>query len=637
MRKIVTILLIMLPLTSTGQVSILSDTIRINEIVVKANLASSETFSFRETVIDSVILSDYSHENLSDLLSNTSPLYIKSYGSGGIATTSFRGTGPGHTVLTWNDTEINSPMLGQADLSLIPAGFIDRIEVLHGNAASFDGKGNAGGNIKIGTKPDWENDKNLLINLGAGSFGKYSGLGSLRTGNRNFQSATKVFMQKADNDFRFLNDVAASEPFYERRQNAETEQLSVMQELFFRNERSTTSAHFWYMASDRNLPTILLNTGQPAGERQNDVSTRYLVSHERYNSGRTFKVSAAFISDRLNYVNKLASIDSYNRSDRLNLTGRSDILHNGRSHIKVTIDHDLTRVRSVNYNSIRTRNITSFSASANTKIKGKAILFVNMKEIVTDSRFLIPDFSTGAEISILKDNRAAIKINYSRSSRLPSLNDLYWSPGGNTGLRNEYTYSGEVSIKMKSDQRNPFSFESEYTFYTNRMLDLIQWRPGEFSYWSPVNLDDVRTKGLESMYRLNFQAGQFKTSLTGNYTFTRASIIHAGDGSQSDGRQLIYIPETLFNASLWVVYGNFHNVLTNSYTGRRFITADNSDYLPAYSVSSITFGHRFRTGNHILDVNLKVDNIFGTDYQAVAYYPMPGRSFMLSVIYQVVK
>ena len=66
---------------------------------------------------------------VAELLSENSVIYIKSYGSGGLSTASFRGTGAGHTQLTWNDININNPMVGQFDLSLVPAGFIDDINI----------------------------------------------------------------------------------------------------------------------------------------------------------------------------------------------------------------------------------------------------------------------------------------------------------------------------------------------------------------------------------------------------------------------------------------------------------------------------------------------------------------------------
>ena len=637
MRTLLILVVFLLTVTVKGQNSILSDTLRISEIVVKARSDSRTLPGFRTTVIDSGLLSEYSHENLSDIIAETSPVFIKSYGPGGIATTSFRGTGPGNTRLTWNNFDLNTPMPGQSDLSLIPAGFIDELNILYGNAAASEGKGSSGGNISIITKPDWNNRQNLMINLAAGSFGKLSGMAAFRAGNKDFQTVTRFFLQQAENNFRYLDDVSSGTPAYYRRQNAETEQKSMMQELYFRNSKSVTSAHFWYLSADRNLPTIILNSGQPAGENQMDESLRTIISHERYNSGKTYSISTAFLYDRLNYLNNLASINSENRSKRIVLNSSADLLHTAGSRVKINFDHSLTLVNSVNYGSQKIRNESSVSALASTVIKGNPAVFVVLKEILADNRFLIPDFSAGLDIRILPDRKAVLKMNYSRTTRLPSLNDLYWNPGGNLDLKNEYTYSGEVSVEIRNRKDSPVSLESEISVYSNRMMDLIQWIPGEFSYWTPVNMQKVNSTGVESMVNVNFVLGRTKFRLNGNYSFTNAVVAEEIGETAKDMPQLVYVPKNLFNAHFWIYFGDFHTVWSSSFTGLRYTTRDNSDFLPSYLLHNVTSGYRIETGSHSLDINLKVENMFNRDYQAVAYYPMPGRSFLFSLVYQLSK
>jgi len=41
------------------------------------------------------------------------------------------GASASHTMVTWNGININSPMLGQLDFSLIPASFLDEVEVFY--------------------------------------------------------------------------------------------------------------------------------------------------------------------------------------------------------------------------------------------------------------------------------------------------------------------------------------------------------------------------------------------------------------------------------------------------------------------------------------------------------------------------
>ena len=94
------------------------DTIKIKEVVISRKKSIQILPGYKKITIDSSILMNYSHSTLADLLSENSEIFIKSYGMGGTATPSFRGTGASHTQIDWNGININNPMLGQSDLSL---------------------------------------------------------------------------------------------------------------------------------------------------------------------------------------------------------------------------------------------------------------------------------------------------------------------------------------------------------------------------------------------------------------------------------------------------------------------------------------------------------------------------------------
>jgi hypothetical protein len=53
------------------------------------------------------------------------------------------------------------------------------------------------------------------------------------------------------------------------------------------------------------------------------------------------------------------------------------------------------------------------------------------------NKLLIPDMLAGFELRVFKEQEQFIKLNLSRNSKIPSLNDCYWNPGGNEKLRNE--------------------------------------------------------------------------------------------------------------------------------------------------------------------------------------------------------
>ena len=103
-----------------GKTHFLQDTVRVKEIIVKSSSKPSVLNGFMDHTIDSMVLKDYKLTDISSVISENTPLFVKNYGPGAISTISFRGTGASHTQLLWNDFSINSPMLGQADLSLVP-------------------------------------------------------------------------------------------------------------------------------------------------------------------------------------------------------------------------------------------------------------------------------------------------------------------------------------------------------------------------------------------------------------------------------------------------------------------------------------------------------------------------------------
>ena len=93
-------------------------------------LFEKEEAGMRETKVDSIVMMEKISSSLSDLLSENTPIFIKNNGRGALATASFRGTAASHTQVVWNGININSPMTGSVDFSLIPVYIIDRERVV---------------------------------------------------------------------------------------------------------------------------------------------------------------------------------------------------------------------------------------------------------------------------------------------------------------------------------------------------------------------------------------------------------------------------------------------------------------------------------------------------------------------------
>jgi len=621
-----------------AQGSLQSDTININEVVIRGVKAAGNLQGYRISTIDSATLRMNSQNSLADLLSMHSSIFIKSYGMGGTATPSFRGTGASHTQLAWNDININSPMLGQSDLSLLPVGLIDAVQIYYGGASMPVSGGGLGGVINVTNTPVWNNETELTISPSAGSFGHLSGLVKVKTGSKVFQSVTRAFYQYGRNNFSYLNNVAGNEPVWEKRNNSQVSQRGLIQELYFRKNRYSGSARIWYQAADRNLPSSMLIRQPGMKENQADESLRTVLNLTHTGTALKLNMTGAWIADRIDYNNSLASIYSRNKSQKFVLKSSAEKILKNDIKLNVSVNEEVNLINSNNYGSFKSRNTLSFVTSAGKSVGTRFGANLLLRETFDRNSLLLPDFSAGLQYRVIAGEDFFMKANLSRNSRIPSMNDLFWLPGGNQKLRNEYALTSELGASLSHKLSDFLVLKSDLTYFRNNIRDMIQWHPGSYSYWTADNIKHVITSGLESSVRFNYSLERFSAGFTANYTYTVASTVSSQTGSDASiGKQLIYVPVNMVNSSVSAGYGRFYTSWEFTLTGKRYVTSDNTGSLPSYMLNNCVAGFRLSHRRDILDLKFQIDNLFNVDYQAIAWYPMPGRAYSVKLLIQFIK
>lgn len=617
-----------------GQNPILSDTVKIPEVIILRKQISSSQPGYKFYNIDSLRLKDYSLSPLTDVLDENTSLYIKNYGSGGTATSSFRGTLAGHTKVTWNGININDPMLGQSDFSLIPSGLVDNVMISFGGTSMDLGNGAIGGIINLENEPKWKNQTLLDAGSGAGRYGRYSEFVKVSTGSEQFQSVTKGYFNSAKNDFLYLDSLSKPQPLLKKRENNQLSQKGFMQELYFRNSGNVLSARFWYESASRDLPGST-QYGY-AGEKQTDESFRSLVNYDFVKEKVEYFTSIAWMNTNLDYTSKLYSIDSKNTVNTLVLKGGITIPVREYTRFKVVLNNELNNVESNNYSNKIHRNNASLTLSAERK-KGKrfgAVLL--LRETLEERLLLVPDYSAGFEYRILKGEEHYLKLNLSRNSKVPSLNDLFWNPGGNPDLKNEYAYSYEIGYKLDHHIFQNVTLSSQLNYFNNYIRDMIQWRPGDSYFWVADNIGSVNSSGFESILSAKYLFNSLLVDMNAGYSYTIARELNS-ISSENTGKQLIYIPRNQLNSTLRVGFRNIYAILGTNFTGRTFTTSDNTGFLKAYSRSNITGGTKFNFKENYIDIRFKVENVFDVSYETIAYYPQPGRTYSLTVFIHFIK
>ncbi|MCU0408614.1 MAG: TonB-dependent receptor, partial [Bacteroidales bacterium] len=441
---------IVLSTTVCGQAYYLTDTVEIGEVTITARSSASIAASRRSDTIRNSILATQGHKSLGQILSGSAPFYIKSYGPGGISSVSLRGSGPGHTLVTWNGITVNNSMLGQCDLSLIPAGIANEIRINYGASSMPESSGGIGGSVDLASQPVWENSTKPTLYAGAGSFGHYQAGASIKAGSDRLESSTAFYLDNSKNDFPYVNRTYGSAPVRERHLNSETAYMGFLQNLYYRKKGSVLSARLWYQDSERNLPGSLLAGNTFRSEQQVDVSLRSLISYEKSGTGGKTSFTAAYTNERLSYSNKQAAIESRNNASSFFLRGKAEYFPGRATTVTVLLNEELNHVVSNNYDGIKKRSTTSMSLAASRDFAGRLGASLLIRETYTEGSLLHPDFSGTLRYKASEAGNIFLSTSISRNSKLPSMNDLYWYPGGNPSLRNEYAYQYEAGADFYS-------------------------------------------------------------------------------------------------------------------------------------------------------------------------------------------
>jgi outer membrane cobalamin receptor len=59
--------------------------------------------------------------------------------------------------------------------------------------------------------------------------------------------------------------------------------------------------------------------------------------------------------------------------------------------------------------------------------------------------------------------------------------------------------------------------------------------------------------------------------------------------------------------------------------------------MPWYAITNVGIGKSIQWKTHDMNISLHCDNLLDIDYQSVAWQPMPGRYFELSLKYKFIK
>lgn len=565
-------------------------------------------------------------QSVADFLRNNTGIYLKTYGSGSLATTAIRGASAGQTAVLWNGFQIQSPMLGLLDWSLLPIAFTDEIHLQHGGNGAIWGNGAMGGALLMNNYADYSSNKQLQLSASNGSFGQWSGQAVAKFSKNQWAFGTRAFRQQAKNDFEYK--LGNGQP-QKRQTNAAMHQTGLLQEVYWRpNNKHQLGFNGWLQSAYRQIPPTTVQTRSLANQK--DQAMRSSI-HWRYSSGSSlFQIRSCLFLESLLYSDELNAINAPSHfSTNIN---EIDWQRFFGSKIKVQLTGNQTFIKASikNYKKAAVRHQSAVFASVRyTSLAWNAQL--DLRQEWVNGRLIPITPSLSTERTFSKNIKMGAKIG--RNYRLPTLNDLYWSPGGNPELAPESGWAAEVNAQFSLKKPKSILDFKTAMFHRN-IQNWIQWLPKEGNaFWSATNIKSVRSRGLENRLYKSWAVGLLKIGINGGYDFTLSTNTKAVVLPRiAEGQQWFYVPKHQGFATAELTWMGFGLQYREMFTGK---VNTELGQLPGYNLATTVIDYEGKCLGHSARFFLQIDNFWNKTYRVMERRPMPGRAYQIGMSIQL--
>lgn len=647
-------------------------TVAIREITVIGHRPMKE-MGMQQTKLDSVALKENVSLSMADVLTFNSSIFVKNYGRATLSTVAFRGTSPSHTQVSWNGMKINNPMLGMTDFSMIPSYFIDDASLLHGTSSVSETGGGLGGAVKLMTRPAENRGFGLQYIQGIGSFKTFDEFLRLTYGDDHWQVSTRAVYSSSPNDYKYRNhdkkeniydeDMNIIGQYYpvERNRSGSFKDLHILQEVYYNTLKGDRfGLNAWYINSNRELPMLTVDHGDDTDfdNRQRENTFRGVLSWDHLRSNWKVAARAGYIYTWMAYDykrdlgNGTMAHMTRSRSKINTIYGQLDgeyyigkkwlFTANLSLHQHFVESRDKNIVLQQGGNGIvgyrKARPELSGSVSAKWRPIDRFGVSVVLREEMFGKEWtpIIPALFIDGVLS--KRGNIVAKASVSRNFRFPTLNDLYFLPGGNPDLKKESGWTYDAGVSFAVGQDGLYSLSGSANWFESFVKDWIIWLPTTKGFFSPDNIKDVHAYGVELKGNMvvNF-AKEWQLGLDGTFSWTPS--INRGEkrtpADQSVGKQLPYVPEYSAAVTGRLSWRRWSFLYKWNYYSERFTMSSNdislSGKLPKYFMSNISLEKILEFNWAELSLKGTINNLFNEEYVSVLSRPMPGINFEIFI------
>ena len=605
---------------------------------------------------------------LYEVLNRFSGVNVKDYGGvGGLKTVSVRNMGAAHTSIVYDGVVISDAQNGQVDISRFNLDDISAVSMSIGVEDDVFCSARhltSAGVLRLETLwPSFsQGSTEVNARMTFGSFNTYNPYVALRQRiNHKYSLRAVLSGAFSDGNYPYLlkNGKVTT---HETRVNSDIESCGAEADFYADWEdggrlKAKVNAH----VSERGLPGSVTLYTSNAYERLWDRSFISNVMYDRvFNDRWSFHTDAGFSNSYNRHLDTDPAYpqahDSRYSQNEASIAAR--VMFIPASAWKVVLAEDAyCNTLSSNIPEcpfpVRLSNVSALSAQyegASLKVTASVVSTYMTESFRPGSSFGYPSHWTDASSDAILVDRFRLspavglswnvfkglflRASYKDGFRMPTFNDLYYARVGNRNLRPEIARQTNVGL----------TFSGTYDWgccdltadgYYNFIKDKIVAVPTMF-IWKMRNVGEVAMYGADVTASVRWHLAKWMTlHLSGNYSLQYALDVTDPE-SKSYMHQIPYTPRHCGggNATLELPWVNLTYKVNAM--GCRYVLNQNipANEIPAYADYGLSLSRAFDFGRkhgYRIYVGLEALNLSDVNYEVIRYYPMPGRSFRLTM------
>jgi len=562
------------------------------------------------------------------LLANPAIAVSRPDGRGGPAWATLRGSSPEHVLVLVDGIRRNDPATGLADLSLIPAASIEKIEVLFGPAAASLGNSAMSGAILV-TTGRGRNSNGGKVSAGGGSHGFRSASAAFSSGgffldlaslgggrtpgpdglprNRAFGSFRASAAFSKNGFFDWKTDTS----FYSRRRG-----IPGTDELVYEHAFSTEQL----LDAAVNARRTIAGSWNLRLAGSGNLSEKHYLNEETIPVRERSRIGAGELKGTLEWSGKGNLLLRWGTSISFEKFQGDDLLvpeQSGGTHERTSAG-----LFTGGYLDPAGHLRLGFSGRYD-RVDGNGLAAARVDLETEPIRI--------AEFDIV------LTAGWGSGYRLPTFNELFWVRDqyaeGNSELEPETSEALDASMELVSSISRIWSirFSGHYTEFNN----LIFWMPTPPERrWKPFNLAAARLSGCELLLSRTPGKSGFKADFA--VSIQQSEDLEGTPETEPNtyGNALVYRPPFTASGGFGWMSGRASVSIDGRYVGARYATRANTVKIPPYGLIDLNASYNLQLAGAEIETGLSITNLLNSRPLVYQDTTGQGREWRISLSFQ---